>query len=119
MLDTYLIIFITLVAALIASLSQLLFKKSMHGSIKGIKGLLRIARERNLLIGVMGYLASFGIYLFALDNAPLSFVYPVFASTFVFVFLFSVLMLHEKFSRVRALGIAFIIAGIVIISFTL
>ncbi len=118
-MDIFLVILITLVAALIASLSQLLFKKSMTGRISGIGGMLALARKRGALLGVAGYLASFGIYLFALDNAPLSFVYPIFASTFVFVFLLSVFALHERFNMRRAAGIALILAGIAIVSTTL
>ena len=119
MLDTYPVIFITLVAALIASLSQLLFKRSMQERIEGVRGMVRAVRKRNTLLGIVGYLASFGIYLFALDNAPLSFVYPMFASTFVFVFLMSVLVLRERFSGKRAAGIAMILIGIAIISTTM
>ncbi len=119
MLDTYLVIFITFVAGLIASLSQLLFKRSMKGRIDGIRGIFKVARQRNALLGIAGYLAAFGIYLFALDNAPLSFVYPMFASTFVFVFLLSMFVLRERFSTSRGLGIALILIGIAIISTTI
>lgn len=119
MLSTYLVIFITLVAALIASLSQLLFKRSMTKRISGVRGILALARNRNTLLGVLGYLLSLAVYLFALDNAPLSFVYPMFASTFVFVFLMSIFVLRERFNWRRAAGMGFILAGIVVISFTL
>lgn len=119
MLNTYLVIFITLVAALIASLSQLLFKKSMHRNIRSAREFVSVVMRRNTMIGILGYLGSFGIYLFALDNAPLSFVYPMFASTFVFVFIVSVLVLHERFNWKRALGMALILAGIVVISLTM
>lgn len=118
-MDIYLVIIITLVAALIASLSQLLFKRSMTGRISGIRGLLALAKRKGAVLGVLGYLAAFGIYLFALDNAPLSFVYPMFASTFVFVFLLSVFSLHERFDGRRAAGIALILIGIAVVSTTL
>lgn len=118
-MDIYLVILITLVAALIASLAQLLFKRSMAGKINGIRGLIALGRKRGALVGVLGYFASFGIYFYALDNAPLSFVYPMFASTFVFVSLLSVFALRERFGGRRAAGIALIIIGIAVVSTTM
>ncbi len=118
-MNIYLVIFITLVAALIASFAQLAFKKSMHKRIDGIRDLLSMVKKPRMALGIIGYLASLGVYLYALKSAPLSFVYPTFASTFIFIFLISTFALKEQFSAKRALGIALVFIGIVIIGFSL
>lgn len=118
-LNIYLVIFITLIAALIASFAQLAFKKSLHAEIKGFRDLLRLAKNKGIIIGVIGYISSLGIYLYALKNAPLSFVYPTFGSSFIFIFLISVFLLKEKFNKKRAVGIFLVFVGIVIISLSM
>ena len=62
---------------------------------------------------------SFAIYLYALHSAPeISFVYPIFASTFVFVLLISIFSLKEKAGIYRIAGIALIVLGIAVVSLT-
>ncbi len=118
LLNIYLVIFITLIAALIASAAQLLFKKGLHKKITGMEDFFELLKKPMMLLGVFGYGISLLIYLYALKQAPLSLVYPTFASTFVFVYIISMIWLHEKFSAMRALGIALIFFGILVISFS-
>ena len=112
----YLVIFITLAAAFIASVAQLIFKKEMKEPLKGIKGFIRLLKRPRVIIGFLGYLGSLIIYLYALKNAPLSLVYPTFASTFIFIFFISVIYLHEKPTPKRLGGIALVFIGVVLIA---
>ena len=115
-MNIYLVIFITLIAALIASAAQLLFKKGLHRKIEGLSDFFALLKKPTMLIGILGYGLSLAVYLYALKQAPLSFVYPTFASTFIFIFIISRVWLHEKFNAMRALGIALIFIGILVIS---
>ncbi len=115
-MNIYIIIFITLTAALIASIAQVMYKRGLDKKITGMKDLLALAKKRNIIIGLVMYFISLVVYLFALKNAPLSFVYPLFASTFIFVFFISSYHLKEPFSKYRVLGIFLIFVGIVIVS---
>lgn len=116
MLNIYLVIFITLVASLIASFGQLLYKKGLKTRHETISHTLKAIKDRNILMGVGAYFVSLVVYLYALSSAPLSVVYPTFASTFIFVTLISAVMLKEKISAVRALGVLVIFIGIAIIA---
>ncbi len=118
-MDIYLVILITLVAALIASFSQTLYKKSMTKKIEGAREMLRTFIRKPILIGFAGYAFSLVIYLYALAKAPLSIVYPIFASTFIFVTILSVFVLKEKINSKRIAGMVLIFFGIVIIALTL
>ena len=112
----YLVIFITLVAAFIAALAQLVFKKEMLEPIRGMHGFIKLLKRPKVIMGFGGYLLSLVVYLYALGKAPLSLVYPLFASTFIFIFIISVLFLKEKPGLKRAAGIALVFLGIVIIA---
>ncbi len=113
----YLVIFITLIAALIASASQMLFKKRLNLRIHGIMHLIMtILSDRLILLGLAGYGISFIVYIYALSKAPLSIVYPVFASSFIFIAILSYKFLGERISPARAVGISVIFIGIVAIA---
>ena len=113
------VIFITLVAAFIAALAQIIFKKNIKGEIKGAKGIIKLAKNRMVILGVCMYLMSLIVYLYALRDAPLSFVYPTFASTFIFVFILTAVIIKEKYSIYRIIGVLLIFIGIFIIGISL
>lgn len=116
-LSIYIIIFITLIAAIIVAISQILFKKGISNKKVKPSNLLKILFKSKLVfIGMVFYLISLVIYLFALKSAPLSIVYPIFASSFIFVVIFSVLFLRERFSKYRFIGIIIIFIGIIVVA---
>ena len=117
-MSIYVVIFITLVAALVASASQLLYKKGLKKEIGGMHDLLALARNKTVVAGGVGYISSLAIYLYAISQAPLSIVYPTFASSFIFVTLISVAVLKEKVGAMRIAGVALIFIGIGIIAIT-
>lgn len=115
----YLVIFITLVAALIAALSQILFKTSMKEKFTSVKSVLRIFLKKKVFLGLLGYVLSLVIYLFALDKAPLSVIYPTFASSFIFIVLLASIFLKERITTMRLAGIALIFVGIVVVGISI
>ncbi len=118
-MNIYLVIFITLVAALIASFSQTLYKRAMTKRLIGLRDILGMFLKKWVLLGLGGYMISLVVYLFALSNAPLSVVYPTFASTFIFITILSAFALNEKIGRLRAIGTLIVFLGIFIIALTL
>lgn len=118
MLNVYIVIFLTLVASLLASATQFLFKRAMPDGLQKVRHVLPLLKSRDVLSGIFLNLAAFGFYLYALASAPLSFVYPVFASTFIFTGLIAHFMFKERLSIRRILGMLIIFVGIAIISLT-
>ncbi|MDE1874381.1 MAG: hypothetical protein KGI04_04695 [Candidatus Micrarchaeota archaeon] len=113
------VIGITLVAAVLAAAAQYLYKRGIGKFTFNLGEIIDEFKKREILFGGILYVLSLVIYLYALDNAPLiSFVYPVFASTFVFVLLISKLVFRERINLHRAAGMAFIVIGIAVISLT-
>jgi drug/metabolite transporter (DMT)-like permease len=113
------VIVITLIAALITSFSQLLFKKGIKKKLNSLKDMFGLIRNWRVVLGVVGYVAGLAVYLLALSRAPLSLVYPIFASTFIFVAVISFLVLKEKASALRIAGVLVIFFGIFLVSLTI
>ncbi len=114
-MNIYDVIFLTLFASLIISIAQLMFKKSIKGVI-GIKGLFGLAKNRGVIIGVILYFIGLIFYIKALSNGELSLVYPIFASSFIFVTIISSIALKEKINLYRIIGVLLIFLGIVIVA---
>jgi uncharacterized membrane protein len=119
-LDVIPVILITLAAAAIAAAAQYIFKKSAREFRLNIDGIISTFTRRSTLFGLAMYVASLAVYLYALYETPIiSFIYPIFASSLIFVLLISKYALKEKVNLHRVLGIILILLGIVMISFTL
>ncbi len=112
------VVAIVLVAAFMAAVAQYMFKKSVPKFDVSIGGLLSLLRNRLIIMGLAVYIASFAFYLYALRSSELSFVYPTFASVFVFVLIMSRFKLKEHITLHRALGVGIVILGILIVAFT-
>ena len=117
-MNIYLVIFLTLVAAVFTSYSQLLFKKSLTKRLNSLKEIIGLLKNRNILAGLLGYIIGFLIYIEALSHSQLSIVYPTFASCFIFVTLISAYQLRERVSPLRVAGILLVFFGIVIVALT-
>lgn len=119
MVSEVLIIAITLAAAAASAAAQYLFKRNLgefHFSARHVLGILADGR---VVAGIGLYAVSFALYIYALHETPvLSFVYPVFASTFVFVLLISRYALKERTTWLRALGMLLIVLGITVVAMT-
>lgn len=117
-MNIYLVIFLTLFAALITSLAQLLYKKALGNRLEKKREVLKLVKNKRIITGIAMVFAALVIYLYALSAAPLSIVYPTFASTFIFITLISHFWLKEKIPSIRMLGILIIFIGIVIVAST-
>ncbi|MGC8479583.1 MAG: hypothetical protein ACP5M9_02860 [Candidatus Micrarchaeia archaeon] len=118
LVNEFYIIALTFIAAGIAAISQYILKRSVHKFEFGIKGVISLIKNKYLILGIGIYLVSLIFYLVALSSGELSFVYPTFASTFIFIFLISHFKLNEKMNMHRLLGLIFIILGIFIVALT-
>ncbi len=115
-----------LVSVTLAAVAQLTLKYGMTKVVTDqpldvsspVGTLLRIFREPV----VWGGLAMFGIsalfWMVALSRASLSFAYPFAALTYVMILVFDWVVLREPVVALRWAGVAFIIAGLVLVSRT-
>ncbi len=118
MYNEFVLIVTILVSALMAAIAQYIFKRNIPAFHVNRAGILSLIRNKFLIGGIAVYAASLVVYLFALRGGQLSFVYPTFASVFVFVLVISKFSLGEKINIYRIIGVALIIAGIAAIAAT-
>jgi drug/metabolite transporter (DMT)-like permease len=111
-----LVIFLTLVAALFTSFSQLLFKRGLQKRLNSVMDILKTLLNKNIILGLCGYAVSFTLYLIALQTSQLSVVFPIFASSFIFVTIISAIILKERIGAYRILGVILIFVGITIVA---
>ncbi len=116
MLGIYYVVLLTVVAAAIVAYAQYVFKKSVPKFRFSLSGVLSLAKNKMVIAGVLIYMFGLVFYLFALGSGQLSFVYPAFSSTFIFVILISHFMLNERIGKVRLAGILMIMLGIALVS---
>lgn len=69
-----------------------------------------------LAVGAAAYASSFLVYIFSLRHFRLSLVYPVYAGLgYVLVVAASVVVLNEHITRTQAIGIALVLAGVLLV----
>ncbi len=79
-------------------------------------GLLNWIFNPHVIAGASMYGISQALFIPALRGGDLSVLYPLVASTYVWVTLWSVLILKEKFDILRFAGISTVIVGIIMVS---
>ena len=103
-----------LLAAVLGAFGQLCFKFVGTSDVTGIDALVL---NGWLWLAVISYFGIMGLFLIGLRWwQEMSVLYPIYGSTFVFGLLFSSLFLNERPGVTAAIGTAFIILGIVLLS---
>ncbi len=103
--------------------SQLLLKTGMntigHFQIEANNLLstgLKIATNPNIVIGLLLYGLSFGLWLVALSRLDVSIAYPLLSIGYIIMPFVAYLFLGEVLSILRIIGICIIIVGVYIVS---
>ena len=105
------ILLLLLAGTVLAAAGQVFFKM-------GASGRENIASFFNswILAGFVAYALGTLFWIYSLSKLRLTVVYPFTALTFVFVYLFAILILHEP-ATIRALvGVALVLGGLFLIS---
>ncbi|MDE1860323.1 MAG: EamA family transporter [Candidatus Micrarchaeota archaeon] len=103
---------LVLLSAMMAAYAQFIFKKGVPKFRIDMRQIFDMLRARAVYTGLALYMVSLLIYLYALKFEDLSFVYPLFSTTFIFVMLIAKFRLNEPVTWMRAGGIALIVLGI-------
>lgn len=125
-MKTGLLIVLSLIAltSLCDTINQLFLKSAIDSLnftptfniLKIFKFILRLLIKPRLWLGFIFSLTSLCIWLLVLSKADLNFAFSADSMHYIFIAFASWLILKEKFSPLRWLGTALIVAGIVIVS---
>jgi drug/metabolite transporter (DMT)-like permease len=104
------LIFIIIIMTLLGSFGGFFFKKSTDGD-----SILSIIKSKFLYIGGMLYVSSAVLNIIVLKYMPLSVVLPMTAITYIWSMISSRIILKEKITKFKFLGIIFILIGVTFI----
>jgi len=107
------IILLTALSAFIGSIGQLEFKRGADNLQFDIKMLLT---NYHLIIAVAVYCVSTVLYVYALNKENLSILYPIVATSYIWILLFSKIFLKEPVGLTSWAGVFFILLGVTLIA---
>ncbi len=109
---TFAVLLIVLVCALMGASGQIFFKLASKKFSFSVAGLLT---NYYFIIGASLYALSAMLFVWSLKHGDLSLLYPIIATSYIWVTLFSSVVLGEPIPPLRWFGVALIIVGIVVI----
>jgi drug/metabolite transporter (DMT)-like permease len=101
------------------AVGQILLKvgaNRLGGITLTFNGLLSIAKNYYILIGLMLFGTSFLLWVKVLTKNDLSYVYPMVSLSYVIIILVSRFLFNEPFTTNKMIGIAAIVGGVFIIN---
>lgn len=104
---------ITAICAFLASIAQILYKLGT----KKLKFNLTIIKNYYILGGLGLYGVSAVLFIAAIRHGQLSVLYPIMATSYIWVSLFAAKYLKERMNMHKWLGIALILVGVLVINF--
>ena len=107
-------ILLLLFTTLLTSSAQILWKK---GSATLTFDAPSILTNYYLLGGMLLYVAGGTLLIISFRGGDVSVLYPIIATSYVWVSFFSVFYLNEKMNFFKSIGVVSIIAGIILIGF--
>ena len=105
---------LVILATILGSLGPIYLKRSAEDFSLNPKKLLK---NRNLFIGLIFYAVGTVLFITALRGGELSVLYPLIATSYIWISFLSIKMLKEKMNIYKWAGIFIIIAGITFIGF--
>lgn len=117
------IIFLIFVTDICDTVSQLLLKSSINSldfHVNTIKNVIRLVMQLikipRVLVGIVFSAVSLLMWLFILTKVDLNFAFSIDSMRYILIALASVLVLKEKISIIRWLGIFAVICGITLVA---
>ena len=106
-------ILLVLLTTLLTSSAQILYK---FGANKLVYSFTGIITNYQLLLGLFIYMVGAVIMIIALKGGDLSVLYPIIATSYIWVSLLSMFFFSEKITLFKWIGIFTIIIGIIFIT---
>lgn len=107
-------IILTLIASLIGSVGTVLIKQSYDNF--AVTSLKVFRKNYRFLLGLAIYIGASLITIIALKFGPVSLLYPIAATSYVWVTLFSKIILDEKINKYKTFGISLILLAVLVLS---
>ncbi|MGV8140991.1 MAG: EamA family transporter [Candidatus Woesearchaeota archaeon] len=113
------VILLMLVSTIIGAFGSIFLKKGAeHFHIRfTIEGIVGILKNWKIILGLGLYVLSTITFIYMLKTEELSVLYPLTSMGYIFVTVFSVVLLKEKLNIYKIFGIALIVLGVALVTF--
>jgi multidrug transporter EmrE-like cation transporter len=112
-----------LISIFLSVAAQILLKHGMSSptvsealNVGAIEGILSIATNLSVFLGLTAYVTSAGVWLVVLSKLDVSKAYPFVGLGFILTMIFAYLFLNEPLTSMKIAGTCFIFAGIILVS---
>ncbi|MEM4181806.1 MAG: EamA family transporter [Candidatus Pacearchaeota archaeon] len=112
-MEKYLLYLLVLFCALLGSLGQTFFKIASKDFSFSFNGLFL---NFHLILGIIFYGTSALLFVYSLKFGELSILYPIIATSYIFVTILSFIVFKESLNLYKILGVLAIIFGIWLIT---
>lgn len=105
-------------AMALEALGQLCFKHTANRSVHGVDPVALVRhgwKHHWLYVGIACFATEAFLWTLALSKLPISMAYPAGSICFVFVAVFSSVILKEHVDRIRWYGVGLILAGVALV----
>lgn len=103
---------LVLLGCVVGSFGPIFLKRSSETFGLSFKGLFR---NKDLVIGILFYAFGTIVFIPALKGGDLSVLYPLVATSYIFVSLYSIKLLKERMNKYKWVGILLIMLGVAFI----
>ena len=103
---------LVLLAAFLGSLGPIMLKKA-SGNISF--NLIKIIKNYHLILGIFFYGIGTILFIPALKGGELSVLYPLVATVYIWVSIWSIILLKEKMNRQKWIGVLLVVLGVIFI----
>lgn len=109
-----------LLSIFLGSVGQIVLKAGMEGvpQITSGAGMVQAFKSPWVLAGIACYVIATFAWLIVLQRVAISFAYPMISMNYIFVTLLARYVRHEPVPSLRYLGLALILAGVMVIART-
>ncbi|MEM2089627.1 MAG: EamA family transporter [Candidatus Pacearchaeota archaeon] len=111
--SVFIILLLVLFCALLGASGQLLFKLA---STEFSFNPLTWFKNFYFLLGILFYAIATVLFVWALKHGNLSILYPIIATSYIWVTIFASVLLKEPFTPLKWIGIGLIVAGVILIA---
>lgn len=113
-----LLLILVFFGALVSAFGGILLKigADQIGSVNNWYDLLGVIFTWPIIVGLLMYLGPVMLWIYLLRKVELTLLQPLLAMVYVITPILALLILNEKVSEMRWLGIAIIVAGVVVVA---
>ncbi len=106
---------LVIIGTFFGAIGAIFFKKGSGELNINFREVWKNLKNKNLWLGIVFYCAAIVVYLIALREEKLTYVYPLASLTYIWIALLSVKYLGERMNAAKVWGFILIVGGVILV----